>query len=261
MPDDLLPYRRAGTGEPLVLVHGYLGGSGQWEREIDHFSQGFDVIAPDLPGYGDASGLPALDRIEDMAEAVIGLIDRLGIERFVLLGHSMGGMIAQEIAARIAPRITRLVLYGTGPLGLMPDRFESIERSKERLRAEGVACTARRIAATWFRNAEAGRGFELVAGIGARASDQAAVMGLDAMAHWDGRGALEKLAMPVLVVWGDSDKSYRWPQVETLWRTLSDARLSVISGAAHAAHLEKPHLFHAILDDFLSEVQAAPPGA
>ncbi|MGB3176592.1 MAG: alpha/beta hydrolase [Albidovulum sp.] len=248
-----LPYRRAGAGVPLVLVHGYLGGSAQWAQEMAHFSSRFDVIAPDLPGFGDAVDLPALDRIGAMADAVIRLLDQLGIDRFVLLGHSMGGMIVQEIAAKIGERITHLILYGTGPLGLMPDRFEPIALSKQRLSADGVATTARRISATWFCRGEAAPGFGVVAAIGARASEEAALAGLEAMTHWDGRNALVTLTMPTLVIWGDSDKSYRWPQVESLWKALPNAQLSVMPGAAHAAHLEKPHLFHAVLEDFLKD--------
>ena len=247
----MLPHRRAGTGTPLVLVHGYLGGSAQWEAQIAHLSAGFDVIAPCLPGYGNASDLPTCDRIGALADAVIGLLDDLGVAEFILLGHSMGGMIAQEIAAKVGNRVSRLVLYGTGPVGLLPDRFESIETSRERLCADGVEQTARRIAATWFREGEAAQGFPLVAQIGALTTRQAALAGLDAMAHWDGREALATLHMPTLVLWGERDRSYRWPQVEILWKTLPDAQLAVMPGAAHAAHLEKPKLFHAILDDFL----------
>ena len=247
----MLPHRRAGTGTPLVLVHGYLGGSAQWQAQIAHLSGQFDVIAPCLPGYGNASDLPTCDRIGALADAVIGLLDDLGVAEFILLGHSMGGMIAQEIAAKVGNRVSRLVLYGTGPVGLLPDRFESIETSRERLCADGVEKTARRIAATWFREGEAAEGFALVAKIGARTTRQAALAGLDAMAHWDGRDALATLHMPTLVLWGERDRSYRWPQVEMLWKTLPDAQLAVMPGAAHAAHLEKPKLFHAILDDFL----------
>ena len=54
-----------------------------------------------------------------------------------------------------------------------------------------------------------------------------------------------------LVLWGERDRSYSWSQVEMLWKTLPNAELAVMPGAAHAAHLEKPKLFHAILDDFL----------
>lgn len=251
--DDILPHRRAGNGPPLVLVHGYLGGSAQWQAEIDQFSDRFEVIAPDLPGFGAAADRPGCRRIGDLAQAVIDLLDRLGIDRFTLLGHSMGGMIAQDIAARAGDRVEKLILYGTGPLGLMPDRFEPIRLSRERLDRDGVAATANRIGATWFHKGESAPGFPLVAEIGAQANHAASLAALDAMADWDGRDALPTLDMPTLVVWGHHDRSYRWPQVETLWKGLPNATLSVIPGASHAAHLEKPRLFHAVLDDFLSD--------
>lgn len=247
-----LTYRRAGSGAPLVLVHGYLGGAAQWRAEIDRFKDRFDVIAPDLPGFADAAGLPAVDRIEGFAAAVTDLLDELGIGRFTLLGHSMGGMIVQELAATHPERITRLILYGTGPLGLMTNRFEPIEISRDRVCRDGVQTTIRRIGATWFRAGEAATGFDLVTRLGAQASPAAALAGLDAMRHWDGRAAIAGLTMPTLVIWGDGDQSYRWPQIEALWQGLPDAVLAVVPNTAHAVHLEKPHLFHAILDDFLA---------
>ncbi|MFX3653900.1 MAG: alpha/beta fold hydrolase [Paracoccaceae bacterium] len=235
----------------LVLVHGYLGGSEQWTAEIDQFSDRFDVIAPDLPGFGEAADRAACGTIAGLAAAVTRLLDDLGVDRFTLLGHSMGGMIAQEAAAARPERVERLVLYGTGPLGLMPDRFEPIDVSRERLKTDGVARTIRRIGATWFSSGREPKGLDMLIRIGSRASEAAALAGLDAMQGWDGRGALGRLTMPALVIWGDGDRSYRWPQVEALWRGLPDARLAVIPGVSHAAHVEKPGLFHAILADFL----------
>lgn len=254
----LLPHRRQGRGPTLVLVHGYLGGAAQWEAEIARYSANYDVIAPDLPGFGAAADRPGCDRIEGFAQAVIDLLDQLGVDRFILLGHSMGGMIAQEMAAHNAARVIRLVLYGTGPLGAMPDRFEPIDVSRQRLLEEGVAKTAQRIGATWFCTGEDAPGFPAIRDIGAQASVQAAGAALNAMAQWDGRPALNKLTMPTLVVWGDSDRSYRWQQVELLWRNLANGELAVIPGAAHAAHLEKPKLFHLILDGFFAEITVRP---
>jgi pimeloyl-ACP methyl ester carboxylesterase len=188
-----------------------------------------------------------------MAERVLGLLRSLGIDEFILMGHSMGGMIAQEMAARAGDRVSKLILYGTGPLGLMPDRFEPIKLSRDRLCSDGVAKTIERIGATWFRKGDAASGFPLVCQIGEQANPQAALVALDAMADWDGRPALKSLGMPTLVVWGHEDRSYRWPQVEALWKNLPNATLSVIPGASHAAHLEKPKLFHAIMEDFLAD--------
>jgi pimeloyl-ACP methyl ester carboxylesterase len=247
-----LSFRRKGRGTPLVLVHGYLGGAAQWHAEIDRFADRFDVIAPDLPGFAGSADLPPADRIAQFADAVVALLDELGVGRITLLGHSMGGMIVQELAATHPDRIARLILYGTGPLGLMPDRFEPLETSRERVRCDGVAQTIRRIGATWFRNGAAAQGFEIVAELGAQASEGAALAGLDAMSHWDGRGALARLTMPALVLWGDGDRSYRWPQVEALWQGLPDACLAVMPRTAHAAHLEKPALFHALIEDFVA---------
>jgi len=247
-----LSYRRKGRGTPLVLVHGYLGGAAQWQAEIERFADRFDVIAPDLPGYAGSAALPPADRIARFGAAVVDLLDELGLGRITLLGHSMGGMIVQEIAATHPERIARLILYGTGPLGLMPDRFEPLDTSRDRVSCDGVAQTIRRIGATWFREGTAAHGFGIVADLGAQASEAAALAGLDAMSHWDGRSALIRLTMPTLVLWGDGDKSYRWPQVELLWQGLPDAALAVIPGTAHAVHLEKPALFHAVLDDFLT---------
>jgi pimeloyl-ACP methyl ester carboxylesterase len=254
-----LPYLRAGSGPPFVFVHGYLGGAEQWRCELEHFSDRYEVIAPNLPGFGAAADRPGCDTVAGMAEAVYGVLDELAVDDFILLGHSMGGMVAQEMA-RMRPRsVSRLVLYGTGPLGLMPDRFEPIAVSRERLLSDGVETTINRIGATWFKRGAAAAGFTMVTEIGARANPQAAEAALGAMANWDGRAALRCLTMPTLVVWGDADRSYRWPQVETLWTNLPDVCLSVIPGAAHAAHLEKPRLFHSLIEDFLSESAIAEP--
>lgn len=249
---DTLPFIRKGSGPAFVLVHGYLGGAAQWAQEMERFSGSFDVIAPNLPGFGSAADLDGCTSVEGMADAVLDLLDKLDVDEFRLLGHSMGGMIVQEMARKRPKQVAQLILYGTGPLGLMPDRFEPLATSKERLLKDGVTKSIHRVGATWFLAGEEASGYPLLCEIGAKASLEAARRALDAMAVWDGRGALRSLGMPTLIVWGDTDRSYRWPQVETLWTNLPDVRLAVIPGASHAAHLEKPALFLALLEDFLS---------
>ncbi len=247
----VLPYLRAGAGKPLVLVHGYLGGSAQWQHQIAAFCRTHDVIAPDLPGFGEAAALSGPARIADFASAVMQCIDGLGVRSFTLLGHSMGGMIVQEIAARHGSRIDALVLYGTGPLGLMPDRFEPIETSMARLCAEGITATADRISATWFRDGTAAPGYIPTRDIARVADPDAARNALIAMRDWDGRDALRKFPMRCRILWGDQDRSYRWPQIDALWTEISNVELGVIPGASHAAHMEKPRLFNMMLQDFL----------
>ncbi len=236
----------------LVFVHGYFGGSPQWAAQIAAFADVFKVITPDLPGFGLNSALQAPESITGFAEYVLAELDRQDVKHCHLVGHSMGGMIAQEIA-RLAPqRIQRLVLYGTGPLGVMPGRFETIAQSRQKLRTAGVTTTARRIAAKWFIGGEQSTGYAGCADIAVMASLQAGLAGLTAMEHWSGVAELANISAPTLVLWGDQDQSYRWPLPQQLWQTIPGAALSVIAGCSHAVHLEKPALFNAVVRDFLA---------
>jgi 2-hydroxy-6-oxonona-2,4-dienedioate hydrolase len=248
----LMQHRRSGTGDPLVLVHGYLGGSQQWAGEIEALKGHFDVIAVDLPGYGQSHQMTAPTEIAEHARAVLAHLDALGVSRFHLLGHSMGGMIVQEMVSQAPDRVDRLVLFATGPQGSIPGRFETMARSRERLAADGVEHTARRISAMWLLDKEASPQYEALAALACQASEQAALAGLWAMEGWDGRDRLAAVRQPTLVVWGDGDRSYGWPQIEALWRGIPKAALAVLPSCSHAAHLERPGLLHSILIDFLT---------
>lgn len=246
-----LHLERKGSGPALVLVHGYLGGSSQWAAEMQALSPHLDVIAVDLPGFGKSRHLTSPDQITGYAQAVLDCLDEQGVQRFHLLGHSMGGMIVQEMV-RLAPqRVMRLVLYGTGPLGLLPGRFETMARSRERLAQDGVEATARRISATWLLHREASPMAQALGDLAAQASAQAAEAGLWAMERWDGRANLPHITQPTLIVWGDQDRSYQWAQVESLWRSIAGASLAVLPHCSHALHLEYPQIFHTLLLDFL----------
>jgi pimeloyl-ACP methyl ester carboxylesterase len=237
----------------LVFVHGYFGGGEQWAAQVQAFGGQFQVITPDLPGFGAASHLNTPETIRGLAINVLSQLDSLGVHRFHLVGHSMGGMIVQEMVMLVPERIEKLVLYGTGPMGQMPGRFETIDESRKGLWEQGVEASGRRIAATWFKQGESGRGYELCAKIADQASMQAALAGLAAMETWSGEKALANIKAPALVLWGDGDRAYLWPQPEKLWREIASAQLAVIPGCAHAVHLEKPYLFNAVLQDFLED--------
>lgn len=247
-----LNYTRQGTGFPFVLVHGYLGGSAAWSGQISALSGSFDMIAPDLAGFGASSHLEAPDSIAGCARQVLALLDQLNIDRFHLLGHSMGGMVVQEMAAIAGARIDRLICYGTGPVGVLPDRFESIDRSRQRLREDGLETTADRIVATWFADGENAPGFQPSRDLAHQASMQAALASLTAWETWNGTAALASLTMPTLVLWGDLDRSYGWSQPEALWRGIRKSRLAVAPGCAHNVHMENPRLFNQLIAQFLT---------
>lgn len=246
-----LLYQRQGTGRPLVLVHGFLGGSAMWAGQVRAFAAGADVICPDLAGFGDSAGLEAPDTIAGHAKQVLGLLDQLGIADFALLGHSMGGMIVQEMARRTPDRISDLILYGTGPQGVLPGRFETIAESRARFLHEDLGASVERIAATWFLDGTKAAGFALCRDLARQVRLPTALASLSAWETWDGRAALRDIRAQTLVLWGSHDRSYGWSQPEALWHGIADADLAVVPGAAHNVHMEKPGIFNALLGDFL----------
>lgn len=236
-----------------MLVHGYLGGSSQWDAQLPLLSQHFEVVTLDLAGYGKARNLTAPTNLVDHARDVLATLDHLGIESFHLLGHSMGGMVVQEITSQAPHRVNKLVLYATGPLGCIPGRFETMARSRERLAQDGVERTARRICATWLLDQEASPAFSALAELATQASEQAASAGLSAMEDWDGRERLSRIAQATLVIWGEGDRTYGWSQIEMLWRNIPRASLAVLPACSHALHLERSALFCTLLTEFLAQ--------
>lgn len=228
-----------------------MGGSGQWDGCVDRLSSNLDLIAVDLPGFGTNAHLPPINSIGGYADWIVQHLRDLGVERYHLLGHSMGGMIAQDVARLESERIDRLVLYATGAIGVLPGRFETIDDSKKRAIQDGPAATARRIAATWFLDREAADGYEQCAMIAAKTRLAAIHAGLDAMQSWSGTQHLQQIPQDTLILWGDRDRTYPWSQIQKLWQTISNTSLAVVPGCAHAVHAEKPDLFQSLVSDFL----------
>ena len=236
---------------PLVLVHGFMGGSAQWDGYVYAIERQRDLVAVDLPGFGENAHMPVINSIGGYADWVIHHLRDLGVDRYHLLGHSMGGMIVQEIVLRNSERVDRLVLYATGAIGVLPGRFETIEDSKRRAAHDGPVATARRISATWFLERENAAGYENCAAVATQAKLAAINAGLDAMQSWSGEGNLGEIELETLILWGDHDRTYPWGQIQKLWEAIPGASLGVVPGCAHAVHAEKSDLFQLLVADFL----------
>ena len=139
-----------GEGFPFVLVHGYLGSSEMWCFQKDYFSENFRVIAPALPGFGESHKAPSLNSISDMAKFVLEVIEEKKINKFHLIGHSMGGMIVQEIAKIAGDKIEKLICFATSSIGEIPGRFETMDESIRILKEEGIDELKSRIPPKWF---------------------------------------------------------------------------------------------------------------
>jgi len=237
---------------PLVMVHGFMGGSDQWEHQAA-LGADRELICLDLPGFGRNAQNPPIDSIAGFATWVLSDLDRRGVDRFDLLGHSMGGMIVQDMVRQAPERVKRLILYGTGAVGVLPGRFESIETSIQRSVHDGPAATARRISATWYLEREAASGYPACASIAEQSTFGAIEAGLNAMQGWSGEAHLPNIRSQTLIVWGAHDRTYAWAQTELLWRRIPNSDLAVVPNCAHAVHSERPVVFNLLVDEFLAD--------
>ena len=240
-----------GKGFPLVLVHGFLGSSIMWEPQINFFKNYFRVISPDLPGFGKSNKAKPHKNIQSIANLLLECLKEKKINKFNLLGHSMGGMIAQEMVKKAGEKISKLIFYSTGSIGEMPGRFETVDQSRENLKKKGLEITVKNIAMTWFVKGEDAKYFNICIESGKQASMETVDNALVAFKNWNGVNTLKNIKNDTLIIWGDQDKSYNLEQVQTLEKNITNSKLVVIKNCAHNVHLEQPEYFNNTVRDFL----------
>ena len=242
-----------GKGSPLVLIHGFLGSSKMWEPQIDFFKDYFRVITPDLPGYGKSNKVKSHNSIQSIANLLLDCLDEKKIDKFYLLGHSMGGMIVQEMAKISGNKIIKLICYSTGPRGEMPGRFETVDQSRENLKKNGLEITAKNIAKTWFVKGEEAEYFDICVEAGKQPSIETVDNAFVAFKNWDGVETLKNIKNETLIVWGNKDKSYNLDQVQTLNKNIPNSSLFIFEGCAHNVHLEKTEEFNRTILNYLNK--------
>jgi pimeloyl-ACP methyl ester carboxylesterase len=246
-----LHHTRRGSGTPLVLVHGFLGGIAEWDELTTRLAPRFDVIAVDLPGFGGSAGIPAPSSLGGYGELIVSLLEQLKVPKSILFGHSLGSMIVQQMALDHPGRFERLVLYGAASSGRLPGRFETFDATIERLRRTGIAAGAEPIIASWFVAGREHPAFPLYRAMAGRADLEAAVAVLRAVEAWQASERLGEIKVPALVIGGDRDRSTEPAEQMRLWRGLPRGELCILPNCAHAAHLEQPEVFGRLLERFL----------
>lgn len=241
----------------VVLVHGFLSGGAYWHKQLPELQKFFNVTAIDLPGFAGRSDEACAGRIELMAEDVFAQLDKLGVARFHLIGHSMGGMIVQTMVKQRPQSIDKLILYGTGADGSLPGRFESLQKSIQTHSKETFTQHKSKAVHSWFSTyrattTEQDKDIKDAMLLANSVSFDNYLLGLMAMNQWNGQNYLPEIQQKTLVIWGDQDKSYPWEQPAFLWDRIPNSRLAVIPDAAHNAHLDEPVIFNQLLCRFLS---------
>ncbi|MFE7300701.1 alpha/beta fold hydrolase [Streptomyces sp. NPDC057579] len=250
-------YEDEGSGEPLVLVHGHPFDRSMWRPQITHFSRaGMRVIAADLRGYGGSSVVPGKTSLETFARDVAGLLDRLGIERCVLGGLSMGGQIVMECYRQFPERIRALLLADTFAAADTEEGRAVRLRTAQRLLTEGMAGYAQEVLPKMISAANVTAlpaVAEHVLGMMRNASPEGAAAALRGRAERrDYTGLLPRITVPTLVVVGAEDEFTPVADARLIHEAVPGADLKVIQNAGHMPNLERPEEFNAALADFLS---------
>ena len=188
-----------GEGFPFVLVHGYLGSSEMWTFQKEFFSKDYRVIIPALPGFGESHNVKSLDSINKMARQIIDLLDQKNIDNFNLIGHSMGGMIVQEITKLIGDRVNKLICFATGSIGEIPGRFETIDETREKLKKDGIEVSFSRVPKKWFVKGDKDKNYYLCKKAVKDVSLETADNALLAMKNWRGKENLKNIKNDTLI--------------------------------------------------------------
>ena len=240
-----------GSGFPLVLVHGYLGSSEMWNLQKEFLSKNFRVVTPALPGFGESYKAQSLNNINSIAKFVLKCLDEKKISEFHLMGHSMGGMIVQEMANISRDRIKKLICFATGSIGDIPGRFESMDTTRERLKKDGLKETVNRVPQKWFVDGKKAKNYYLCEKAVKNISIQTADNALIAMKNWTGYENLKNIKQDTLIIWGDRDVSYNFDQVDTLKKNIPNSKLEIFKGCSHYVHLEETQKFNETVKNFL----------
>ena len=251
--------QEAGRGDKaIVLVHGTGGRADRWSRNIDALAaQGFHVYAMDLPGHGFASKGAGVDCSVPAYRRFLGnVMDALGIARATIVGTSLGGHVVASYALEHPERIDGITLVGS--MGLVPIGDEArgrIQAGANNQTRDGVEGKLKRVIfdAALVTPEMAEEEFRINNSEGAKESF--ATLGRYIAADLDKEVVGERLALaafPVLLVWGEEDKTVPPAVGAQVRQLLPKSRLALLARAAHTAYYERADVFNRILGDFVA---------
>ncbi|MCH7836775.1 MAG: alpha/beta fold hydrolase [Chloroflexi bacterium] len=254
------------SGEPLVLVHGYTGDISDWRHQIPEFSRTHRVLILDLRGHGRSQAPP--DRsaytVPQMSQDVEALAEHVGLDRYHLLGHSMGGAVVQEIAVRSPQKLLSLTLQDTAHrFNLNADPLIAAWRDlRFRLaETEGMAAVAAMEQPLPPPPHMPAERLEETKDRLSRMSVDAFIGSWNGLAAWEGtEGGAHNIETPTLIIYGDLDVPLLIKASLKLAQLIPDAAVEVIPETGHSPQWERPALFNAALRRFLEQVTASPLG-
>jgi pimeloyl-ACP methyl ester carboxylesterase len=265
-------YRVAGSGPPIVLIHGMLNSSSHWRAVAQSLAGEYTVIAPDLIGHGDSAAPRGDYSLGAHAASIRDLLAAIGIDRATIVGHSLGGGVAMQFFYQFPQRVERLALISSGGLGrevtpslrtaalpgVSPLLALTIRpRLVGALAAGGARLRERGVGAGIYLQAAA-RALRPLQSAGAR---QAFLHTLRAVIDVHGQrvSATDRLylleALPTLIVWGERDNTIPPAHGREAHEAIPHSRFRTLARAAHFPHLEDPDGLAELLREFMRETR------
>ena len=264
-------YVDVGAGPAVLLIHG-LGGSWQtWLENIPALAREYRVIAMDLPGFGRSDPLPAPSGTERFVEVIAALLEDLGVTETVVVGHSLGGLVATLVAER-RPRLARgLILVSAGSVNLGRGRlamigvgfgfFDAVVRRTPLL---DMVANHTRLRWAFLRGAvqrpdtlDPALAREVIPAMRASGFADAVASGVEVVRAAEPM----RVTCPTSLIWGRDDHLVPLSTAHLIRRDLPGARLAVLEDVGHCAMFEWPEVFDQIVLGFLADLDrgAAPP--
>lgn len=231
-----LAYERRGKGTPLVLIHGFPLDHHLWDEVAPLLEDSFDIILPDLRGFGNSTMIDSPHTMDDYASDIASLLDRLNIQKAAIVGHSMGGYVALAFARLYPNRVSGLGLVSSQVLADPPERKEGRYKSAADVSANGIGGVVETMTPKFTPDEK----LQSYARASMERQQPAAYIGaLKAMAEReDSTPLLSSFHFPVVIVHGEADSLISIDRAREVKAALPQAHLVEISGAGHMPMME-----------------------
>jgi pimeloyl-ACP methyl ester carboxylesterase len=265
-----LAVEQLGAGPPFVMVHGFTGARDDFADHAPRFAEAATVVTFDHRGHGASDKPSAVDAytLDRLVADTLTVADALGIERFTLLGHSMGGMVARRLTLAHPERVGALVLMDTSP-GMPPRVDPELALAAAALALEGDMALLRQIldeadtlgsAADQRVRRERPGYVEFCARKWAQITPASYSGLMRAMIHQDDQlDEMASIVCPTLVLVGDEDTHFV-PAAHAMAETIPHARLVVVPDSGHSPQFENPEAYFDAIGDFLRRTSDREPG-
>jgi 3-oxoadipate enol-lactonase/4-carboxymuconolactone decarboxylase len=239
---------------PLLLLHSLGTSLHVWDPQAEALSASFRVIRPDMRGHGLSSVTPGPYDIAALARDSIAVLDALGAGKAHVAGLSIGGLLAQSLAAQAPERVASLILCDTALSLPPPDTW--LQRAAT-VRAQGMPAVVDAVMARWvtagFMDSAPAHGLRAML---LRTDPEGYAGAAEAIAAADLTARISALDVPALVLVGDQDQATPLASAEALSRAIKGSALLVLAGAAHIPTIERPDAVTAAIREFLSPAPA-----